>query len=196
MSEPTYDFIIIGAGSTGCVLANRLSANPSLRVLLLEAGPKDRNPWIHIPVGYYRTMDDARINWHYRTETVPETADRKFEWPRGKVLGGCSSINGLVYARGQAEDFDHWRQLGNVGWSFSDVLPYFRRAEGASIDQIDEEYHGRSGPLGISRASPNPLCDAYIAAGGRGRHTDQSGLQWTLARGCGVFPGNNAKWLA
>lgn len=164
MSEPTYDFIIIGAGSTGCVLANRLSANPSLRVLLLEAGPKDRNPWIHIPVGYYRTMDDARINWHYRTETVPETADRKFEWPRGKVLGGCSSINGLVYARGQAEDFDHWRQLGNVGWSFSDVLPYFRRAEGASIDQIDEEYHGRSGPLGISRASPNPLCDAYIAA--------------------------------
>lgn len=164
MSNATYDFIIIGAGSTGCVLANRLSAKPDLKVLLLEAGPKDRNPWIHIPVGYYRTMDDARINWHYRTEDVPQSAGRHFDWPRGKVLGGCSSINGLVYARGQAEDFDHWRQLGNIGWSFDDVLPYFRRAEGASIDQIDENYHGRNGPLGVSRASANPLCDAYIAA--------------------------------
>ncbi|MBU2963193.1 choline dehydrogenase [Citreicella sp. C3M06] len=164
MTEASYDFIIIGAGSTGCVLANRLSAKPGLRVLLLEAGPRDLNPWIHIPIGYYRTMDDTRINWSYQTEDVPESAGRRFDWPRGKVLGGCSSINGLVYARGQAEDFDHWRQLGNTGWAYSDVLPYFRRAEGASIDNIDEDCHGRDGPLGVSRASPNPLCDAYIAA--------------------------------
>lgn len=164
MSKPDYDFIIIGAGSTGCVLANRLSARAGLRVLLLEAGPKDRNPWIHIPIGYYRTMDDSRINWGYRTEDVPNSAGRSFDWPRGKVLGGCSSINGLVYARGQAEDFDHWRQLGNTGWSYEDVLPYFRRAEGATIDGLDEDYHGRDGPLGVSRASANPLCDAYIAA--------------------------------
>ena len=164
MSDATYDFIIVGAGSTGCVLANRLSAKPGLRVLLLEAGPRDSNPWIHIPIGYYRTMDDTRINWQYQTEDVPQSAGRRFYWPRGKVLGGCSSINGLVYARGQASDFDHWRQLGNAGWSYADVLPYFRMAEGASINDIDEEFHGRDGPLGVSRASASPLCDAYIAA--------------------------------
>lgn len=107
MSDAAYDFIIVGAGSTGCVLANRLSAKPGLRVLLLEAGPRDLNPWIHIPIGYYRTMDDTRINWQYQTEDVPQSAGRRFDWPRGKVLGGCSSINGLVYARGQAADFDH-----------------------------------------------------------------------------------------
>ncbi|WP_182911554.1 GMC family oxidoreductase [Paracoccus sp. JM45] len=182
-----YDFIIIGAGSTGCVLANRLSAKPNLQVLLLEAGPKDRNPWIHIPIGYYRTMGDTSINWGYQTDAVPQSGGRSFDWPRGKVLGGCSSINGLVYARGQAEDFDYWRQLGNTGWSFDDVLPYFRRAEGATIDGLDEDYHGRDGPLGISRASQNPLCDAYIQAAeqaGIPANSDYNGRQ---QEGAGYF---------
>jgi choline dehydrogenase len=123
MSEAQFDYVIVGAGSAGCVLANRLTEQHNCRVLVLEAGPKDSNPWIHIPVGYYRTIFDPRISWGYETQPVPGAANRRISWPRGKVLGGCSSINGLVYARGQAQDFDHWRQLGNVGWSHEDVLP-------------------------------------------------------------------------
>ncbi len=159
-----FDYVIVGAGSAGCAIANRLSARSDISVLLLEAGPKDSNPWIHIPIGYYRTMEDPRINWDYTTETAGDTGDRPFSWPRGKVLGGSSSINGLVYARGQARDFDQWRELGNTGWGYSDVLPYFKRAEGAMMDDLDEGFHGLDGPLGVSRASAHPLCDAYIAA--------------------------------
>lgn len=157
-----YDYVVVGAGSAGCVIANRLSARPDVRVLLLEAGPKDNNPWIHIPIGYYRTMDDSRISWGYQTE--PDVAGRRFVWPRGKVLGGCSSVNGLVYVRGQAEDFDRWRQLGCTGWSFDDVLPFFRRAEGAVMDDLDDGFHATDGPLGVTRASAHPLCDAYLEA--------------------------------
>lgn len=157
-----YDYVVLGAGSAGCVIANRLSARSNISVLLLEAGPRDSNPWIHIPVGYYRTMENARINWGYKTE--PDVDGRRFDWPRGKVLGGCSSINGLVYARGQAEDYDQWRQLGCTGWSYADVLPAFKRAEGAAMDGLDEGFHGTDGPLGVARASSHPLCDAYIDA--------------------------------
>ena len=124
-----FDYIIVGAGSAGCVLANRLSASGRHRVLLLEAGGKDRNIWIHIPLGYGKLFTDPRVNWLYATEPEPELNGRSVIQPRGKVLGGSSSINGLLYIRGQAEDFDHWRQLGNAGWSFDDVLPYFRKAE-------------------------------------------------------------------
>lgn len=159
-----YDYVVIGAGSSGCVIANRLSARADIRVLLLEAGPKDNNPWIHIPVGYYRTMENRRINWGYKTVSSPGTDGRVFDWPRGKVLGGCSSINGLVYARGQADDFDHWRQLGCTGWSYDEVLPYFKRAESASMDALDYGYHGEDGPLGVARAPRHELCDAYIDA--------------------------------
>ncbi len=109
-------------------------------------------------------MENPRISWGYTTDAVASAGGRTFNWPRGKVLGGCSSVNGLVYARGQRQDFDHWHELGNTGWSYEDVLPYFRRSEGATIDNIDEALHGRDGPLGISRASGHPLCDAYIQA--------------------------------
>ncbi|MFY0610790.1 MAG: choline dehydrogenase [Hyphomicrobiaceae bacterium] len=170
MNEARFDYIIVGAGSAGCVLANRLSEQQECRVLILEAGPKDSNPWIHIPIGYYRTMYDPRISWGYETQPVPGAADRRLSWPRGKVLGGCSSINGLVYARGQAQDFDHWRQLGNVGWSYEDVLPYFRRAEGSTADNLNAKFHGRDGPLGVTTASSHALCDAYIEA------AEQSGI--------------------
>ena len=162
MSAERFDYVVVGAGSAGCVLANRLSADGRRRVLLLEAGPRDSNPWIHVPVGYYRTIADPKIGWGYETDPVPESHNRRISWPRGRVLGGSSSINGLVYIRGQAEDFDHWRQLGNAGWSWEEVRPYFIKAEdqqrGAS------EYHGVGGPLGVCDVHRDELCDAYIAA--------------------------------
>ena len=131
MSSETIDadFVIVGAGSAGCVMAARLSEDPATRVVLLEAGGHDRHFWIHVPLGYGKTITDPRVNWCYETEPEPNLNGRRVFWPRGKVLGGSSSINGLVYIRGQTEDFDQWRQLGNTGWSFDDVLPYFRRAE-------------------------------------------------------------------
>src|SRR5580658_1268248 len=155
------DYVIVGAGSAGCVMAARLSEDPATHVTLLEAGGEDRNMWIHIPLGYGRTITDKRVNWCYETEPDPNVNNRKIFWPRGKVLGGSSSINGLVYIRGQAEDFDHWRQLGNTGWSFDDVLPYFRRAE----DQIRgaSELHGTNGPLAVSDVHDyDPISKAFI----------------------------------
>ena len=124
-----FDYVIVGAGSAGCVLANRLSATGQHRVLLLEAGPRDRYPWLHIPIGYAKTMFHPRYNWRYDTEPDPGMNGRSIYWPRGKVLGGSSAINGLIYVRGQPEDYEHWAALGNPGWSWQDVLPYFIRSE-------------------------------------------------------------------
>jgi choline dehydrogenase len=159
----SYDFVVIGAGSAGCVLANRLTAGGQHTVLLLEAGPPDTNPWIHIPLGYGKLFATPSVNWMYQSEPEPELNGRRVFTPRGKVLGGSSSINGLVHVRGQREDFDEWARLGNAGWGFDDVLPYFKRSEdqqgGAS------EYHGAGGPLAVcTRPDPHVLCDAYIAA--------------------------------
>jgi choline dehydrogenase len=159
----SFDYIIIGAGSAGCVLANRLTASGRHRVLLLEAGGPDRNIWIHIPLGYGKLFANPKVNWLYATEPEPELNNRRVIQPRGKVLGGSSSINGLLYVRGQPEDFDHWRQLGNSGWGFADVLPYFRRAE--HQERGADELHGVGGPLAVSDVcEPHPLCEAFIAA--------------------------------
>jgi choline dehydrogenase len=123
-----FDYVIVGAGSAGCVLANRLSADGKNSVLLLEAGPKDSNLWIHVPLGYGKLFKDKSVNWMYQTEPEPGLGGRQVFQPRGKVLGGSSSINGLLYVRGQHEDYDRWRQHGNAGWGFDDVLPYFKKA--------------------------------------------------------------------
>ena len=162
MSE-RYDYIIVGAGSAGCVLANRLSENPRNKVLLLEAGGHDRHLWIHIPVGYFKTMYDPDLSWGFKTAPDPGIDGRSIVWPRGHVLGGSSSINGLLYVRGQAEDYDHWRQLGNTGWSFDDVLPHFRRSE--DYERGGDDLRGTGGLLGVQEISDRrPACEAYLAA--------------------------------
>jgi len=158
-----YDFIVIGAGSAGCALANRLTEDPANRVLLLEAGGRDRNPWLHIPIGYYRTIFNETLNWGYQTEPEPELNDRRIAWPRGRVLGGSSAINGLVYIRGQREDFQLWRQMGNQGWGWNDVLPFFKRAE--DQERGANALHGEGGPLGVSDLKEtHEICEAYINA--------------------------------
>lgn len=160
----SYDYIIVGAGSAGCVLANRLTADGRHKVLLLEAGPADSNPWIHIPLGYARLFTNPRVNWMYETEPEPELDGRRIFQPRGKVLGGSSSINGLIYMRGQREDFDLWRQLGNAGWSWDSVLPYFLRAE--DNENGADDHHGAGGPLAVANQRfEHELGDAFIAAG-------------------------------
>src|SRR5579875_1618258 len=162
-ADPEFDYVIVGAGSAGCVLANRLTENQANRVLLLEAGGPDKGMWIHIPAGFYRNIYNTRIGWGYETEPVPELNGRRIGWPRGKVLGGSSSINGLIYIRGQRQDFDLWRQMGNTGWSYDDVLPYFRRAE--DNQRGADAYHGARGPLAVSDLrAPHELHDAFIAA--------------------------------
>jgi len=159
-----FDYIIIGAGSAGCVLANRLSASGRHRVLLLEAGGSDFSPWIRVPVGYARTFTDPRYNWMYQTEPEPALDSRTAFWPRGKVLGGSSSINAMVFVRGQPSDYEDWRSAGNPAWGWQDVLPYFRKLEdhawGAS------EYHGAGGPVHVHdpSAAVHPLCRQFLGA--------------------------------
>ncbi len=144
-----FDFVIVGAGSAGCVIANRLSACGRYKVALLEAGGRDTNPWIHVPVGYFKTMDNPKTDWRYRTQPDAGLNQRSIPWPRGRVLGGSSSINGLLYVRGQPQDFDHWRQLGNTGWGWEDVLPYFKRSE-AWKGSTTSPLRGKDGPLSVS----------------------------------------------
>ncbi len=161
----SYDFIIVGAGSAGCVLANRLTADGKHKVLLLEAGPRDNYLWIHLPIGYAKTMFHPVYNWGFYTEPEAHMNGRKVYWPRGRGLGGSSSINGLIYIRGQREDYDHWAALGNAGWGWNEVLPYFRKLERNSRGA--SEYHGGEGPLGCSDIHDrHPLMDAIIAGAG------------------------------
>jgi choline dehydrogenase len=158
-----FDYIIVGAGSAGCVLANRLSADPATRVLLLEAGGPDISPLIHIPVGYAQTLKDPSVNWLYQTEPDPGSKGRQHVWPRGKVLGGSSSINGLLYIRGQQRDYDLWRQLGCEGWGWDDVAPYFARSQ--NQERAGLSGHGTGGPLNVSDVTQrHPVSDAVIEA--------------------------------
>ncbi|MDI1345460.1 MAG: choline dehydrogenase [Pseudolabrys sp.] len=185
-SVQTFDYIVVGAGSAGCVLANRLSESGRHRVLLLEAGPKDSNIWIHIPLGYAKLFTNPKVNWLYKTEPEPELTDRQIIQPRGKVLGGSSSINGLLYIRGQAQDFDHWRQLGNTGWGFDDVLPYFRKAE--DQERGADDLHGAGGPLAVSDVSePHPLCEAFIGAAEQAGFPRTEDFNGASQEGAGYF---------
>ena len=189
---PEFDYIIVGAGSSGCVLASRLSEDPSKRVLLLEAGPPDHSLWLHLPIGYGKTMWSNTYNWRFETAPDPNMNGRRIYWPRGKTLGGSSAINGLIYIRGQRQDYDHWAALGNTGWSYVDVLPYFIKSEGNQ--RGSSTYHGASGPLKVSDISAtHPLIEAFIQGAnelGVPRNEDFNGAEQT---GAGYFQLNTFK---
>jgi choline dehydrogenase len=160
--EDMYDFIVTGAGSAGCAVAGRLSESGKYRVLLLEAGPRDSNPWIHIPLGYTQTYTDPRVNWMFDSEPEKQLNNRTLYQPRGKVLGGTSSINGMVYMRGTPTDYDGWRQRGCEGWDWESVLPFFKKAE--NQERGADEFHGVGGPLRVSNPVRSPLGNAMVKA--------------------------------
>ena len=182
-----FDYVVVGAGSSGCVVANRLSQCGRYSVALIEAGPSDNNPWIHVPVGYFKTMGNPKSDWCYKTQPDPGIAGRSIPWPRGRVLGGSSSINGLLYVRGQPQDFDNWSQLGCTGWSWDDVLPYFKRSEKwYGVD--DSGLRGKDGPLSVQSSRLNRdivdnWVDAAVTAGYQ-RNYDYNGFD---QEGVGYF---------
>src|SRR5271169_4702518 len=177
------DYVIVGAGSAGCVLANRLTEDPATRVVLIEAGGRDWNPLIHIPAGFMKLLDHPSLTWGFKAEADPGTNGRAIPYPRGRVLGGSSSINGLIYIRGQPEDFDHWAQLGNRGWGWDDVLPYFKKAENWQGEA--SEPHGSGGFLTTSPMSERPAACRAIIAAARELGLEYRGRRQQFAAGCG-----------
>jgi choline dehydrogenase len=186
MDNNTFDYIIVGAGSAGCVLANRLSENPDCKVLLIEAGSKDWHPFIHMPAGISKLVKLKSLNWNYNTEPEPHLNNRSLYWPRGKVLGGSSSINAMCYCRGHKNDYDVWEQMGNDGWSFNDVLPYFIKSENNHI--LSSDYHGHSGPLNVSQLKhTNPLSAVFLEACQQNGYELTSDFNGPKQRGFGYY---------
>ncbi len=193
-----FDYVVIGAGTAGCVLANRLSADPRSRVLLLEAGGRDNWFWIHVPIGYLYTQNNPRTDWCFKTEAEPGLGGRVLNYPRGRVLGGCSSINGMIYMRGQAADYDHWRQLGNPGWSWDDVLPWFKRSEDFAGGA--DELHGAGGEWRVEEPRVAwPILDAFRAAAAEVGIPRTDDFNRGSNEGCGYFHVNQrrgVRWSA
>ncbi len=194
----TYDFIVTGAGSAGCAVAGRLAESGQYRVLLLEAGPRDRNPWIHIPLGYSRTYVDPKVNWKFETEPQPQMYDRRLYLPRGKTLGGSSSINGMLYIRGNHRDYDEWRQRGCIGWDWESVLPYFKKAENQARGA--DAFHGVGGPLHVSdQAVKGELSSAVLKACVQAGIPLNPDFNGATQEGCGYYQTttiNRRRWSA
>ena len=193
-----FDYIIVGAGTSGCLLANRLSADPKNKVLLLEAGGKDNYFWIRVPVGYLFTMNNPRTDWCFSTEASPGLNGRSLNYPRGKVLGGCSSINGMIYMRGQARDYDHWRQLGNSGWGWDEALKYFKRSEGHVLGE--NEMHGGNGEWRVEGQRLSwEILDAFRDAAAETGIPNTNDFNTGNNEGCGYFEVNQkqgVRWSA
>jgi choline dehydrogenase len=195
--ETEYDYIIVGSGSAGSVLANRLSASPEIRVLLLEAGGSDNSFYVRMPAGI-ANLSGPRFNWGY--ETAPQAAmkGRRMYWPRGRLIGGSSSVNAMVYMRGQPADYDHWRQLGNAGWSYDDVLPYFKKAE--RNERLHDGFHGDDGPLNVAeRPYTNPLSHVFVEAAQQAGLPFNPDFNGAMQLGCGLFQvtqKNGRRWSA
>jgi choline dehydrogenase len=193
----TFDFIVTGAGSAGCPVAARLSESGKHRVLILEAGGPDRNPWIHIPLGYTKTYTDPRVNWMFESEPEPQLNGRTLYQPRGKVLGGTSSINGMVYMRGTQSDYDNWRQRGCEGWDWESVLPFFKKAE--NQERGADEFHGVGGPLRVSNPVRSPLGDAMVQAAVEAGVPANPDFNGARQEGVGYYQtttGNRRRWSA
>ncbi len=197
MPGSDYDYIIVGSGSAGSVLANRLSARPEIKVLLLEAGGSDNSFYVRMPAGI-ANLSGPRFNWGY--ETAPQAAmkGRRLYWPRGRLIGGSSSVNAMVYMRGQPADYDHWRQLGNAGWSYAEVLPYFKKAE--RNERLRDEFHGSDGPLNVAeRPYTNPLSHVFVEAAQQAGLPLNPDFNGAVQFGCGLFQvtqKNGRRWSA